>query len=636
MQIKTASGDTELVLHRYQGSESISAPFEFRVGMLSENAQIDIKGMLQTSATISLITGDGTTRYINGVWREIRHVEVGQENLSVYEGILVPSLWFLTLTSDCRIFQNMTVPDIVSKVLKGSGVTDFRLSLQKTYPEREYCVQYRETNLNFVSRLLEDEGIFYFFEHKESAHTLVLADDPAAVEECPGQATAYFSLHQKSWDEEDGVTALEPCASVYTGKISLTDYNFETPRTALLVSIGNDDEVYDYPGDYTERSDGERISRIRLEEKEVFQSRVTGGSRCRLFVPGYRFKLQEHFRDDANVDYTLVSIQHSASDVSYFAASKADEPFSFANTFDAIPRATPFRPARSTPKPLIQGVQTALVVGKSGEEIWVDSYGRVKVQFYWDRLGQKDEKSSCWVRVSQIWAGKNWGWVSLPRIGQEVIVDFLEGDPDRPIITGRVYNADQQTPYALPDNQTQTGIKTRSSKGGGSDNCNEIRFEDKKDSEELYVHAEKDMNTSVEHDDGQTVGNNRTIEVKGTHTETITKDTTIEIKEGNYSMTIDQGNETRTIKMGNQSITLNQGNQSTTLSIGNISVKCDVGSITMEAMQTITLKVGANSITISQQGIKVEGLMIQVTGQTMTQVTGQAMLTLKGGITMIN
>jgi type VI secretion system secreted protein VgrG len=636
MKISTTSGDRELVLHRYRGVECISAPFEFHVGMLSENSQIDIQSLLKTTATIALIVTDQTTRYINGVWREIKHVEVGQENLSVYEGILVPSLWFLKLTSDCKIFQNMTVPDIVSKVLQDSGVTDFKLSLQKTYPEREYCVQYRETNFDFISRLLADEGIFYFFQHTSSGHKLVLADDPSAIEECPGQASAWFSLHQGSWTDEDGVTALEPRVSVHTSKVSLTDYNFETPRNSLLVSVGTKDEEYDYPGDYTERSDGERISRIRLEEKEVNQSTVAGKGRCRLFLPGYRFKLKDHFREDANIEYTLVSITHDASDVSYFAATKSEEPFSFANTFSAIPHTTPFRPARLLPKPIVQGVQTALVVGKSGEEIWVDSYGRVKVQFYWDRVGQKDEKSSCWVRVSQIWAGKNWGWVSLPRIGQEVIVDFLEGDPDRPIITGRVYNAEQTTPYALPDNQTQTGIKTRSSKGAGPDNYNEIRFEDKKDSEELYVHAEKDMNTSVEHDDGQTVGNNRTIEVKGTHTETITKDTAIEIKEGNYSVTIDKGNETRTLKMGNQSIAIKMGNQSTKLDMGNISVKCDLGSITMEAMQSITLKVGANSITISQQGVKVEGLMIQITGQTITQVSGQAMLTLKGGITMIN
>lgn len=636
MKMTTTLDETDLVVHRYSGSEAISSPFEFRVGMLSENVQLDIKSLLQTSATIALIVSPEATRYINGKWREIKQVEVGKENLAVYEGLLVPSLWFLSLISDCKIFQNMTVPDIVSQVLKDSGVQDFKVSLQKTYPSRDYCVQYRETNLNFVSRLMEDEGIFYFFEHTASKHTLVLADDPSAIQDCPGQANVNFSPQLKSWTEDDGITSLEPRASVYTGKVSLTDYNFETPRNSLMVTVGQASEYYDYPGDFTENSEGERITRLRLEERELNQSTAVGNGRCRLFVPGYRFRLKDHFRDDANIEYTLVSVQHTASDVSYFAANKTAEPFSFENSFQVIPQTTPFRPIRSTPKPVIRGVQTALVVGKSGEEIWVDSYGRVKVQFYWDRIGTKDENSSCWVRVSQIWAGKGWGWISLPRIGQEVIVDFLEGDPDRPIITGRVYNSDQVTPYTLPDNQTQTGIKTRSSKQGDTSTFNEIRFEDKKGSEELFIHAEKDMTTEVENNDSQSVSNNRTITVEGTHTETITKDTTIEIKEGNYSMTIDQGNETRTIKQGNQSITLNMGNQTVTLDQGNISVKCSLGSITMEAMQSITLKVGENSVVISQQGVTVKGLMVQITGQTITQVSGQAILTLKGGITMIN
>ncbi len=627
MQIKTQLGESELVLHSYVGHEAISNVFEFRVTMLSEDLQLDFEPLLKTNATISIALPDGSARYLNGKWRQLKHVEVGKENLAVYEGILVPSLWFQSLISDCRIFQNMSVPDIVSKVLNGAGLTDMEFKLQKSYPQREYCVQYRETNLNFVSRLLEDEGIFYFFEHASGKHTLVLADDPSAVQNCPGQSEAYFSLHPRGVADEDGVEALEPRASVYTGKVTLTDYDFEKPSTSLLVNVGSNSEFYDYPGKYTTTSDGDRISRIRLEQEEVQRTAVEGKSRCRAFFSGYKFKLLEHFRRDADIEYTLVSLVHQAVDNTYFAADKNEKPFSYSNRFEAIPAATPYRPPRRTPKPVVHGVQTAVVVGKSGEEIWVDNYGRIKVQFFWDRLGKDDENSSCWIRVSQIWAGKGWGWVSLPRIGQEVIVDFLEGDPDRPIVTGRVYNAEQTTPYALPGNQTQTGIRSRSSKGGGTANYNEILLEDKKGNELLSIHAEKDMDTSVEHDDTQLVDNNRTVTVKGTHTETITKDTAIEITQGNYSMTIDTGNETRTIK---------QGDQTTTLNMGNISVKCDLGSVTVEAMQSITLKVGNNSITISQQGINVSGLMIQISGETMTQVSGDAMLTLKGGITMIN
>ena len=625
MQLKTTLGDTELVVNRFEGTEAISEPFEFRVGMLSENSDVDLQSLLRTKANITLAIPEGSARHIDGVWRQLKQLGIGKDGLAIYEGVLVPSFWLLTLRSDCRIFQNMTVPDIVSKVLQDSGVSEFKLSLVKTYPQREYCVQYRETNFNFISRLLEDEGIFYFFQHSADEHTLVLADDPSTITGCPGQDSVFFSLHAQAWGQE--VEALAPEASVFTGKVTLTDYDFEKPRNSLMVNVGENDEFYDYPGNYTETSDGNRISNIRLQEEEAERATVNGSGRCRGFLPGYKFKLKGHFRDDADIEYALLSVRHEAVDNSYFASDQNVSQFEYSNTFKAIPASTPYRPPRVTPKPVIHGVQTAVVVGKSGEEIWVDQYGRVKVQFFWDRLGKKDENSSCWIRVSQIWAGKGWGWVTLPRIGQEVIVDFLEGDPDRPIITGRVYNADQTTPYTLPDNQTQSGIRTRSSKGGGNSNYNEIVFEDKMGSEKFSMHAEKDMDTSVEHDDSQLVENNRTITVKGTHTETITKDTSIEITQGNYSMTIDSGNETRTLK---------QGNQSTTLNLGNISVKCDLGSISMEAMQSITLKVGENSIKIDQMGIELNGLMIKVSGQINTQVSGEVMLMLKGGITMIN
>ena len=284
----------------------------------------------------------------------------------------------------------------------------------------------------------------------------------------------------------------------------------------------------------------------------------------------------------------------------------------------------------------MRGPQTALVVGKAGEEIWVDKYGRVKVQFYWDRVGKKNENSSCWIRVSQIWAGKNWGWMTLPRIGQEVMVDFLEGDPDRPIITGRVYNADQMPPYTLPANQTQSGIKSRSSKQGGTENYNEIRFEDLKGSEMITVHAEKDMETTVEHDDTQTIQNNRTITVDGTHTETIKKDTTITITEGNLSLTLNQGNQSTKLDKGNQSTTLSMGNRSIKLNMGNETTNIDLGKSTTEAMQSIELKVGGSSIVINQIGITLKATMITLEANAITQVKGNALLILKGGLTLIN
>ena len=634
LTIKTTLGTTELLLEKFSGAETLSKPFEFKVSMLSADFEVDLKSLLRTSVTVTIFMADNTPRYFNAVFRSITQAKEGDDvlterektgisnparDLAVYEAILVPKIWFLSLDSDCKIFQNMSVPDIVGKVLKDANISDYQFQTYGTYPVREYCVQYRESSLNFISRLLEEEGLFYFFAHRETKHTIIFADKNTVGGACPGQEVAQYSFDQEGWvgEGEEGVATLERIETAHTGKVALTDYNFETPTLNLLGNLGSDnEEAFDYPGEYTEKEDGSRYSRIRLEEREALQFVVNASSRCRAFRPGYFFKLKGHYRSDTNQDYFLTSVTHDALDSTY--RQDKDESHKYSNTFKAIPKTVPYRPPRDTRRPTVLGVQPALVVGKAGEEIWVDKYGRVKVQFYWDRQGKKNENSSCWLRVSQIWAGKNWGWMTIPRIGQEVLVDFLEGDPDRPIIVGRVYNAEQMPPYSLPDNQTQSGIKSRSSKGGGSENYNEIRFEDLKGSELIAVHAEKDMDTLVENNDTQHVQKNRTINVDGTHTETIVKDTTIKITEGNHSLT------------------LNQGNQSIQLDVGNQSTNVKLGKIDMTAMQSITLTVGGNSIKIDQTGVTIQGLMVKITGETITQVQGQATLILKGGITMIN
>jgi type VI secretion system secreted protein VgrG len=624
IRIKTTLGETELLLESFSGSESISDPFQFRVSMISENAEIDLRGLLRTPVAIYLRLNDGSERYFHGIFQHLIQREISKDGLVSYEGSIVPMLWFLGLNSDCRIFQNKSVPDIVEQLLKENGVTDFRFATNGTYSPREYCVQYRETHLNFISRLLEEEGIFYYFEYEESKHTIVFSDKSGTLKTCPHQEKAKYSAMAEDSDN-DAVSSLDFEEQVMTGKVTLADYNFETPSNDLRVSISgaNNFEHADFPGIYGTRGEGDRYARVRLEEFEARRSLVRGRSNCRAFSPGYRFTLEDHYRADMNKGYVLTSASHVASDTSYRAGRSGE--FSYRNSFEAIPQATPFRPMRRARKPVVQGSQTAVVVGKQGEEIWVDKYGRVRVQFFWDRRGKKDENSSCWIRVSQIWAGKNWGWMTIPRIGQEVVVDFLEGDPDRPLIIGRVNNADQMPPYALPDKQTQSGIKSRSSKNGGTANFNEIRFEDQKGSEMVTIHAEKDMETTVEHDDIQTIQNDRVITVSGKHTETITKDTAI---------TIDQGSH---------SLTLNQGNKSTQLKMGNEATKIDLGKSETEAMQSIELKVGQSSIKLDQMGVTIKGMTIKIEGQIqvevkglMTQVNGDAMLTLKGGITMIN
>jgi type VI secretion system secreted protein VgrG len=633
-RIQTVLGDAALLLREFSGHESISSPFEFRVGMLSEDPKIDLKALLRTSVTITVALPKGGERHFHGRFSQLRQAGRGEDKLVVYEGVVVPALWFLNLTTGCRIFQELKTQEIVEKLLKENQVNDFRFNLTGSYEKREFCVQYRESDLNFISRLLEDEGIFYYFEHSEGKETLVMADARSAFTTCPQLGSVSYAYSASSMSQDEGMRLIERREAVHTAKVTLTDYNFEKPSSSLKAETGADPEQYDYPGGYLERTIGDSRSKIRLTEAEVPRLTFSGRSNCRTFTSGYKFELEDHYRSDMNTNYVLLSLTHQARQNKYFSSNEYLEPFEYTNTFEAIPADHDFRPARRAHKPAIQGPQTAVVVGKAGEEIWVDKYGRVKVHFFWDRESKKNENSSCWVRVSQAWAGKQWGFVMLPRIGQEVIVDFLEGDPDRPMITGRVYNAEQMPPYSLPDNQTQSGFKSRSSKGGGASNFNEIRLEDKKGSEMFSVQAEKDMETLVKHDQSLTVKNDKTIKIEGKHTETITKDTTI---------TIEQGNEAITLKQGNQSTTLDMGNRSAKIKMGNDAINIDLGKSTTEAMQSIELKVGQSSIKIDQMGVTIKGMMIKIEGTAMldakaplSKVTGDGMLMLKGGLTMIN
>jgi type VI secretion system secreted protein VgrG len=632
LQIITALGADVLLLANLSGREAMSELFEFRVQLYSENGAIAPKDVLTTSATISIQLRTADPRYFNGIFADFAQAGFDRKTgLYAYEGTIVPWFWLLTLYSNCQIFQNKSVPDIVDAVLGARSLSNYEKNLSGTYSPREYCVQYRETDLNFLARLLEQEGIAWYFKHENGKHTLVLTDQTKSAPEAPQTPVSWLgSAPVGAVSPQTSIWSLDHRNTVRTAKAALTDYNFETPATSLLSSTNTivqrantTQEVYDYPGLYTATADGANYVKVLMEEFETAAETVDGSSDCETFAPGYQFTLSEHFRDDYNTAYLLTSVTHTASQSGYVAGSS--EAFQYQNRFQAMPVTVAYRPPRRARRPTISGLQPAVVVGPSGEEIYVDKYGRVKVQFFWDRVGKKDENSSCWVRVASIWAGKNWGWITHPRIGQEVLVDFLEGDPDRPVVVGRMYNADQMPPYALPDNMTQSVMKTRSSKGGGTDNFNEIRFEDKKGSELFFQHAEKDMTTEVEHDDSQTVQNDRTIVVQGKHTETITKDTSITVTEGNHSLTI---------KQGNQSITVSTGNQTT---------KVDLGSASHEAMQQIELKVGQSSIVLTQQGITIKGMMISIEGTVqleakavMTTVSADGIMTVKGALTMIN
>ncbi|MGD2154635.1 MAG: type VI secretion system tip protein TssI/VgrG, partial [Gemmatimonadales bacterium] len=590
----------------------------------------------------------GEQRVIHGLIN--RFVQLGQsDELTVYRAEIVPWFWFLSLSSDCKIFQNLSVPEIVEQVFKDQGYSDFEVKCVKNYNAREYCVQYRETHLNFISRLLEEEGISYFFQHTKSKHILTLADDVSAVKPCPGQSAVRVSPMPEAAQEEDFVTAFEREHAAFIGRVTLRDYDHLQPSLRLESSVSGDgrEEIYDYPGYYTQLEDGERLARLQLEEQEAWHEVVRGESTCRSLQSGFSFDLQEHYLKDANQTYQLLQVRHSARGADFRARDPAT--FDYRNDFVAIPHSVPFRPPRTTPKPVVQGSQTALVVGKAGEEIWVDEYGRVKVQFYWDRDGKKDENSSCWVRVSTAWAGKGWGVIQIPRIGQEVIVDFLEGDPDLPIITGRVYNAEQMPPYELPGSQTQSGLKSRSSKEGGTDNFNEIRMEDLKGSELLYIHAEKDKQVVVENNRTESVGNDESISIGNNRTENVGKNESITIGENrtesvgkNESITIGGGRtesvaKDETIDIGanrkesvakNEDVTIGDNRSHT---IGKTD-KLDVGDrLLITAGDMIIIKTGSASITMKKDGdIQIEGKNIKVQGSGKIQIKASGAVNIKG------
>jgi len=606
MAIATPLGDDAVLLASLSGEEAISRLFRFDLELLSTMESIDFNAIVGKNVTVRLTLADGSDRYFNGFIS--RFSQGGRDqNLVSYHAEMVPWLWFLTRTSDCRIFQKKKVPDIVKQIFDEMNLKDYKLQLFGNFLEREYCVQYRETDFNFISRLLEEEGIYYFFEHKNGVHTLILANDPAGHKPCPHQPVArYEGASGGAVQEDDIVLDWRVQQEMRPGVYTQADYNFEQPTDPLKADVAgkNPYEIYDYhPGEYRKKPEGDSLVRTRLQELEAPCLVAHGSSDCRAFTSGYRFDLKEHYRDDMNQAWVLTSLRHSASQPADFHSSSTSQAnFHYRNTFEGIPHSTPFRPPRATPHPVVQGTQTAVVVGPAGEEIFTDKYGRVKVQFHWDREGKKDENSSCWIRVAQNWAGKKWGVLFMPRIGQEVIVDFLEGDPDQPIITGRVYNAEQMPPYTLPDEKTKSTIKSLSSKGGGG--FNEIRFEDKKGSEQVFIHAEKDLHQRVKDSRFETIVGSTNLIVKKNQFEQIGGDTHLQV-------TGDQNEKisgTVSLKAG-MDLEQKVGSKCAIDAGQEIHLKAGM-NLVIESGTTLTLKVGGNFININPAGVFIKGAMV--------------------------
>ena len=610
-KIDTPLGKDVLLLRGFKGTESISRLFRFELDLLSDNSSISFPDIIGKNVTISLKQPDESYRYINGVIsRFAQHAT--EEQFTSYSAEMVPWLWLLTRNADCRIFKSKTIPDIITQVFTDLGFNDFTNSLQSSYEPREYCTQYRESSFNFVSRLMEQYGIFYFFKHEQGKHTLVLADSPTAHTPCPGQSSARY-VTVSGGPQEDVITGWHIEQELRAGKYSHTDYNFQTPSTSLMASeptvyeVGGNSklEIYHYFGEHSTKGAGQSLSKIRMQEEEAQHLVAHGTSHFRMFVSGCKFTLEEHPRQDMNTDYVLTEIQHTAV-TDAFPSSGNPEGESYSNTFTCIPLSVPFRPLRVTGRPKINSLQSAVVIGPDGEEINTDQFGRIQVMFPWDREGA----GTAWARVSQVWAGNHWGSMFLPRIGQEVLVDFEEGSPDHPVIVGRVYNATNMPPFPLPDKQNISGFRSESTKLGGTHDANVLTFDDTIGSEVFYMRAQKDRGAYVE--------NNDMLNVRNDQNSIIHNDRTVVVEQGDESIYIQQGNRAVAISQGNDSLTISMGSQTT------------------QAMRSITLKVGQSSIVLNQTGVTIKGLKVQIEGMTQAQVKGDAALVLQGGLVTIN
>lgn len=613
--LTTPLGADKFIVKSFQGEEQVSGLFHYRLELLSEDDSIDFSQIVGKRVTLTTeLPGGSDQQYMNGVVG--RFSQAGKSvRFTTYFADVYPWLWLLTMNSDHQIFQSKTALEIIKKVFSDLGFTDFKDSTTKTYNSREFCVQYGESAFNFVSRLMESEGIFYFFDHSSSTHTMVLADDSSAYLSMPGLATVQASPSGRSWETSDAIVECNVQQQVIVGQYKSDDYNFTTPSTDLLATASGDDtsrSVYEYPGEYTTASDGETVTSLRLDALQAPGKLLKGNSQCRAFRAGAKFTLANHYRSDANSSYVLSSVTQSGDQDQY------------SNSFEAFPSDAVFHPPQVTPKPKVIGSQTALVVGKSGEEIWTDEYGRIKVKFYWDQSSASDETSSCWIRVMQGWAGKAWGSIYIPRIGQEVVVSFLDGNPDRPLVTGCVFNAQQTVPYTLPDEQTKSTVKTNSSKGGSG--FNEFRFEDKAGSEEIFMQAQKDMNI--------TVLNNLTTTVTNARSTTVSKsDDSLVVDKGNRSIAVNTGNETHSVK-GTRDLTVT-GNETHTDKAdfthnvsGNFTLKVS-GNISIEASGSVSIKSGTSF------DIKAGTALSSKSGTSLTNEAGTS-LTNKAGTSMDN
>ncbi|OOG52773.1 type IV secretion protein Rhs [Rhodanobacter sp. B05] len=618
LTLKSDLGD-KLQAASLSGSEQLGQLFSYHLRLLSNQSDLSLLPLLGSSMTATFDT-DGYKRHFNGMVSEISQTgfeSFSEKRQAEYAVTLVPKAWLLLHKVDCRIYLKMSVPAIVKSVLADIGYGDVRLSLSGKYDEREYCVQYRENCLNFISRLMEQEGIYYFFQHGDGVHTMVLADSLGAHAATGGYAELPYrpQTGNNKATTDAAITEFASARSVQTIKYSLTDYDPMKPKTSLLGtdSISNADgnhtvpklDSFDYPGDHDTSDGGKHYAQVRLEAINVAQSLCTGSTNVCGVVTGALFTLAKFPRSELNKEYLVVGSTVHIENAPEVSGEQGGDQF-FCH-FSVIQSRQPFRSMPTATKPRVVGLQTAVVSGSdTAEDISVDKYGRIQVTFHWNKPDKENFHISCPVRVASSWAGKGWGAVNIPRVGQEVVVSFLEGDPDRPLVIGSVYNADNMPPYTLPDNKTQSGIKSRSHEGGGADDFNEIRFEDKKGSEDFFLHAQKDMHEEVENDHVVAIDHDETITIKNDQKVTIKNDQTEDIT-GNRKLTV--GKDDKLDVTGNGTTTIGQ-------------------KFKLEAGTEIQLVSGASSIVLKASGdIDIKGVKINISGD--ATVTAKANATME-------
>ena len=665
LKVTTPLADDVLLLDHFFGAETVSAPFRFSLRLFSEQDNLQLKDLMGQGVTVEMGTFDGDPRYFHGCVVSFAHAG-SDGGFTFYDMQLGPWTDFLRRRKNCRIFQELKVEDILKEVFADYGaaaVHDVRATSKEPLT---MCLQYNETDFQFVSRLMESQGWLYHFDHDDGKHTLIVEKDSTALSPMPLQPDIEFN-DSPGADAQDAIDRFESFRSLVPNKLALKTFDFKNPRDPLLVKVDTQHQMgqlptmewYEHHGPYAykEFEEGDDLAQLHLEEAEARSKGFRGSGNCRALTCGHTFKLYHHYLYDG--EYLVLSVEHHGSN-NYFERSTGSP---YRNSFTAMRKAVKYRPATTTPRPVMRGPQSATVVGPDGEEIYCDKYGRIKIQFHWDREGQFNDQSSCWVRLAMPWAGSSFGFISIPRIGQEVLVDFLEGDPDLPIVVGSIYNELNYPPWALPANKTQTGILTRSTKGGTSANANALRFEDKKNHEEVWLHAERNQRVEVEVDETHSVGHDRTTTIGHDETKTIKHKQNVTVTESTAELFVDGGSRIVIVKQqyylladniyaeanaqgitqraatevrqeigagGDKYLKVDSGGHiegATTTDInfkvGGNHVKIDSGgNIEVTATTAVTITVGASTVTVNASGVHINGAAIDVTATGMVTVTG--------------